>query len=307
MTTTASNILPSIHCSSEWHLRDNPRAATIYNLALRLSNGGKACFFLSQPQVSRYFGWSLNAVKAAFRLLKNSGLFILTQRGKGGDVRCDNFANVYTVLTHSELPINGKHWIRPEKTPRAKNDPRSENDLGQYMTNPQGENCPTPRAENDLLVFDVSTKKSTNDFGADRASPDWFDPDDWVSQLMEEEAEIIRSIPLELTKWVSRLQPLPKGSSPLAEDDAVKAFTTISELLANGAARLFGEKRGSTSTLLDYDRIWDLDEKYGAGTTTALANKILELGVATDDPHPISVKTFVWNHLTDQLLDALPS
>ena len=155
---------------------------------------------------------------------------------------------------------------------------------------------------------DTDTDTDKGILGADRAChPHEYDPDDWVSQLMEDEAEIIRSIPLELTKWVSRLQPLPKGSSPLAEDDAVKAFTTISELLANGAARLFGEKRGSTSTLLDYDRIWDLEKRYGAGTTAALANKILELGVATDDPHPISVRTFVWNHLTDQLLDALPS
>jgi hypothetical protein len=47
MATPASKIPPSIHCSSEWHLQDNPRAATIYNLALRLSNGGEAAFYLS--------------------------------------------------------------------------------------------------------------------------------------------------------------------------------------------------------------------------------------------------------------------
>ena len=81
----------------------------------------------------------------------------------------------------------------------------------------------------------------------------------------------------------------------------------MNELLVNGAALLLGEKRGSTSTLIDYDRIWDLDEKYGAGTTETLARKLLEVGVGTGDPHPVSVRTFVWTHLADQLLDALPS
>jgi hypothetical protein len=125
---------------------------------------------------------------------------------------------------------------------------------------------------------------------------DQFDRDDWVRQLMEDEAEIIRSIPSELTQWVTRVRPT-LASVSLAEADAVKAFTAISELLVNGAARLFGNKRGSNSSLLDYDRVWDLDEKYGAGTTEALAKKILASGVATNDLHPISVRTFVWNHL----------
>jgi hypothetical protein len=148
---------------------------------------------------------------------------------------------------------------------------------------------------------DTETEKSI--VGAHRASRSYgYDPDDWVRQLMEDEAEIIRTIPNELTQWVTRLRPLlPRV--PLAENDAAKAFHGMSELLVNGAAILLGKKRGSTSTLIDYDRIWELDEKYGAGTTETLAQKILAVGVATDDLHPISVRTFVWNHLADQLLN----
>lgn len=115
---------PAIHCSAEWHLRKNPRACAIYNVALRLSNGSKQ-FFLSQPQVAKYFGWSLSAVKSAFRTLQESGLFVLIHKGKGGDVRSRNFANVYEVINHADLSQKEECYVKPEKGPRAKNDPRS--------------------------------------------------------------------------------------------------------------------------------------------------------------------------------------
>jgi len=161
MSTQANG--PSIYCSAEWHLRDNPRACAIYSLALRLSNSSKT-FFLSQPQLAQYFGWSLSAVKDAFRLLKKSGLFVLIQKGRGGDVRSLDFASTYHVLTHSELPKDETKdcWVKREKGPRVKNDPRSKNTQGEKQPSPRVENDPTPRVKNDPLVFDVSTKKSTN-------------------------------------------------------------------------------------------------------------------------------------------------
>lgn len=165
---------PSIYCCGEWHLRKNPRAIAIYNLALRLSNGSKA-FFLSQPQVAQYFDWSLSAVKYAFRVLEKSGLFVLTQKGRGGDVRCENFANVYQVRTHNELPKDGNTcWVKPEKRPRVKNDPRSENSQGgkrpEKRPAPRVENDPSPRVKNDPLVVDLSSKKSSSsDAGASGA------------------------------------------------------------------------------------------------------------------------------------------
>ena len=106
MATTAS---PSIYCSAEWHLRTNPRATAIYSLALRLTEGGNNEFFMSQPQLANYFGWCVKAVRKAFNLLTKSGLLVLVAKGRGGDVRQQNFANRYRVLTHSELSITGEH------------------------------------------------------------------------------------------------------------------------------------------------------------------------------------------------------
>ncbi len=162
---------PSIHCNAEWHLRDNPRAIGIYTLAMHLTKDTEgATFFLSQPQIAKFFGWSLTAVKAAFRLLKKSGLFMLVTKGRGGDVRCADFANAYMVRTHAELPKDGKPcYVKPEKVPRAENDPRSKDTLGVKRPSPRAENSPSPRAENDPLVYEESTKKSSS---SDAAAPD---------------------------------------------------------------------------------------------------------------------------------------
>jgi hypothetical protein len=140
--------------------------------------------------------------------------------------------------------------------------------------------------------------------GADRAaySSYGYDPDDSLRQLYDDEQAILHSIPPGLTQWASRLHPL-LPSVPLAETDAAKAFEAMSQLLANGAAQLFATARGSTSTLIDYDVIWALDEKYGTGTTEALAREILRRGVGEGHSYPISVRTFVWNHLAEQLLN----
>jgi hypothetical protein len=154
--------------------------------------------------------------------------------------------------------------------------------------------------------------------GADRAVPKYYwDSDDpwWMSeeieksdpdgrwrQLLWEEEQIVHAIPKGLTHWTANLHPLlPRV--PLSETDAAKAFHGVSELLVNGAAKLFGTARGSTSTLLDYADIYALDEMYGAGTSEALASEIRNRGVGDDNTSfPISERVFVWGHLASQLL-----
>jgi hypothetical protein len=134
-----------------------------------------------------------------------------------------------------------------------------------------------------------------------------------VNQQLDEEEEIIRSLPPALTNWAARLRPLPLPSH-LSEDDAAAAFAGVNDLLfisgpaiegedLHGAARLFGTARGSHWSLLDYQRIWALDQKFGAGTSVAVAQKILEL-MKRDEWHPISIDSFIWNHIADQLIDA---
>ena len=75
---------PFIHCSSGWHLRGNPRAFLIYDLALRLTDGGKSAFYLSNRQLAKYFGWDVKTVRAAFVALRKSGLFKLLRSGRRG-------------------------------------------------------------------------------------------------------------------------------------------------------------------------------------------------------------------------------
>lgn len=103
---------PRIHCSAEWHLRDNPRAIGIYTLACRITKSGqKGSFYLSQPQVAQYFGWNLKTVRAAFKAVRDSGLFTLLRSGSGGDGHA-NYANIYDVVTHSKLSKDN-HPCRP--------------------------------------------------------------------------------------------------------------------------------------------------------------------------------------------------
>ena len=166
-------------------------------------------------------------------------------------------------------------------------------------------------------------ERSMKENGADRAAPKYFwdsddpwwtspeaeagDPDGCIRQQIWEQEQITKAIPVGLTQWTASLHPL-LPSVRLSETDAAKAFTGVSELLVNGAARLFGTKRGSTSTLLDYDVIWAIDELYGAGTSEALAQQLLSRGVGdTNTVYPISERVFVWNHLADQLLTSSSS
>jgi hypothetical protein len=138
--------------------------------------------------------------------------------------------------------------------------------------------------------------------GADRAGLMTFgyDSDDPYGQLLRDEDEIISTIREALTQWVKQLRPLPPfPRKELTEDEAARAFHAVSELLLNGAAKLFGTARASTSTLVDYDRVWDLEQKYGPGTTAALAKAIIAHGVGDSHSYAISVRTFVWTHLCD--------
>lgn len=319
MTTSASKLLPSIYCSAEWHLRKNPRAIAIYNLGLRLTEGGNNDFFMSQPQLANYFGWCIKAIRKAFNLLTKSGLLVLVAKGRGGDVRQQDFANRYRMLTHSELSTNGEHicYVKPER-PRAQNDPRSKDTSGTKGAEPQGIKDRSPRAQLTTLVSDLSTKYLASDGAENRAllpffEEDGYTADDWVREEFEQKLEIVHSLPQQLTTWIATLKPLALPT-PLSEEDAVAAFDGVNVRLfisgyakgderLHGCARLFGQSRGSDWFLLDYERIWRLEQKYGAGTSVAVAQKILDL-VGLDDVHPITVASFIWNHIADQLHDA---
>ena len=83
-------------------MRNDPRAFMIYSLALRLTDGGKNEFYLSQVQVARYFGWDRKTVREAFRTLCAAGLFKLIRSGRGG-AGIPKTASVYRVIPHSQL------------------------------------------------------------------------------------------------------------------------------------------------------------------------------------------------------------
>ena len=96
-----------IHCSSEWHMRNNPRAFLIYSIALRLTDGGQNEFYLSQAKLAPHLEWDRKTVRKAIRALCDAGLFKLLRRGKGGNGTPD-LANVYRVIPHSKL-VGVKH------------------------------------------------------------------------------------------------------------------------------------------------------------------------------------------------------
>lgn len=174
---------PRIHCSAEWHLRDNPRAIGIYTLACHITKGGsKGNFFLSQPQVAQYFGWDLKTVRTAFKAVRDAGLFTLLRKGSGGDGHA-NYANIYDVVTHSKLPKD-KHpcWTLPENgTLVYKSKAKDQRKTGGGVRNGRG---PLPETgtlrdlpETGTLGYE-STSKSTSDASASEnqssASPGKF-------------------------------------------------------------------------------------------------------------------------------------
>ena len=48
-----------------------------------------------------------------------------------------------------------------------------------------------------------------------------------------------------------------------------------------------------------------MEETYGAGTRKALAEKVEDL-VKHDDLHRVTIQSFAWNHLADQLIERKP-
>jgi|HubBroStandDraft_5_1064220.scaffolds.fasta_scaffold95603_2 hypothetical protein len=91
-----------LSCGVEWHLRANPRALFIYNLALRVSKTGKDVFVMSQPEIAASLGWDLRTAKVALAALLGSGLIVRTTN-----------ENAYCVLVHSELVQAGEHTCWP--------------------------------------------------------------------------------------------------------------------------------------------------------------------------------------------------
>jgi hypothetical protein len=140
--------------------------------------------------------------------------------------------------------------------------------------------------------------------GCDCVSPseefEWI-----VNRQLDEEDEIIASLAQSLTAWVANLKLLSLPRVPLAEADAVAAFTVVNDLLLCGAAWTSKPARGSFWSLLDYERIWALEETFGVGTCKALAEKVEDL-VKHDDLHRVTIQSFAWNHLADQLIERKP-
>lgn len=154
---------PRLYCSSEWHLRKSPRAFQIYSLALRLTKGGSKEFYVSQPQLAEYFGWDLKTVRTAFAALRDSGLFEQLRRGTGGGKGQLNFANVYSVLTHSRFARNTTNACWPQA--RSPQECRVNHKRGAEKEKtgrpPLPETGASPLPETGTLIFDKSTNKST--------------------------------------------------------------------------------------------------------------------------------------------------
>jgi hypothetical protein len=92
-----NNMEQRLSCGVEWHLRANPRALVIYNLALRMSKSWKEVFVMSQPQIAAALGCDLRTAKSALAALLGSGLLVRTSE-----------ENAYRVLTHSDLVLAGE-------------------------------------------------------------------------------------------------------------------------------------------------------------------------------------------------------
>jgi hypothetical protein len=133
--------------------------------------------------------------------------------------------------------------------------------------------------------------------GSDMSEDDYFR---WCIEREFEDA--IRNILPELTDFISNLQFHPTS---ITEIDAAKAFSGVNEALFEGAGRLFANTRGSSSTCLDYEDIWRLDEGYGTGTSEALARKISKL-IPLDDSRSHSTRRFAWGRSSGQLIARLP-
>jgi hypothetical protein len=112
MTTNSAskpNRLAGLYCRTSWHLRKNPRAAVLHDLAMQITCGGLTEFHLSRRQVAKYFGWGNASSDDAFNECEREGFFIRTVTGRGGRFGQPSFANSYTVLTHKQVAEEGKH------------------------------------------------------------------------------------------------------------------------------------------------------------------------------------------------------
>jgi hypothetical protein len=89
------------HCCAEWHLAKTRKlhSVMVYTFALRISHGSKTKpkghFYCSAPSLSRFFGYSEQHIRDAFKALEQTGFFKRLQQGFFGP-------STYRVLTHKE-------------------------------------------------------------------------------------------------------------------------------------------------------------------------------------------------------------
>ena len=158
---TADDNRPPIYCGSEWHVRDNPRAFMIYSLALRLTEGGKNEFYVSQAQLAHYLGWNIKTVRAAFGALRQAGMFTLVRRGYGGNGLA-NFASVYRVIPHSKLASTDKCWPTNADTGQEHHKSTAQGGGVKTGSYPLPATGSYPLPTTGTLVSDQSPKESTN-------------------------------------------------------------------------------------------------------------------------------------------------
>lgn len=108
-SSKASPKLAGLYCRASWHLRRNPRAIALYDMALQLTDGGKTTLRLSRRQVAKYFGWGISSVDDAFNECERQGFFVKMSIGKGGRAGQPDFANTYTVKLHKQVADEGKY------------------------------------------------------------------------------------------------------------------------------------------------------------------------------------------------------
>jgi hypothetical protein len=175
--------LAGLLCSSEWHLRRNPRAIAIYVLALHVTKGGRKPFFCSVRQVAKYFGWGFSSTSEAFKECEDQGLFVRLTTGHGGRIGRDDCANTYRVVTHStlaevyrarcisDLTVSGG-GSRSQKQ-RSLSSPVPKSNVGAVPEIAAGryESRNSTRSQKQPLVYDVdSPNESTSGVSEDETS-----------------------------------------------------------------------------------------------------------------------------------------
>jgi hypothetical protein len=307
--------LAGLYCRASWHLRENPRAIAIYDLAIQLSNGGATAFYCSIRQLASYFGWSKDGVSAALAECEAQGFLVRTRTGQGGRPGQPDFANEYEVRTHAQVAAFGEHCCLKDDTTRPAKQDRSVKRTA--LKNRTGVSCSTgllcpdtqhstcPAGQDSVFDLESSMKSTTESTNEQRDARHFQNQNPgqgeaasnertWADDALEEELELMRSLHPELVTWVAAQQPLKTpltvveggdGSPlilPYTEGDGEYTEASASENYERVLKILYDNQIVAQvhvihlSMFIDYSLIWDLDIAYGQCTSVRLAEMVLK-------------------------------